>query len=778
MDQTIGRNVRRTEDFRFLTGGGRFVDDINFPGIAYAHVVRSPHAHARIRKIDTTSARNAPGVLSVLTAADVQNDGLGELQSRYFPSVSIFRPTHPILTSEKVRFVGDRVALVVADTLYQARDAAELIEIDYEVLPAIVRPEDALSPEAIRVWDEARSNLCFEIESGPRAKVDAAFADAAHISKIEMKYPRAAANPIEPRATIGQYDRFRRRYTLYSATQAPYRVRDMVAAHVLHIAETDLRVVAPDVGGAFGTKGTVYPEDALVVWAAGKVNRPVRWTADRSESFLSDMQGRDLVGAGELALDDGGRILAIKVRFTANVGAYLGYAAGSPAMAAITTLSSVYDVPLLYASARAVFTNTAPLGPYRGSGRPEAAYIIERLIDKAAREMEIDRIEVRRRNIIPAEAMPYRTAANETYDTGDFGAILEKALSAADWNGFPQRRLLSEKMGLCRGIGLAMHCARSGLQSERMEMRVDQNGSISLFVGTLSTGQGHETMFAQMVSEWLSVPMETIRIMQGDTDQTLFGRGTFAARSMTMGGSALKLAADDVIRKGKLISAWMLDAQSSDVEFEGGLFRVVGTNRSATLKDVAQKSYSGAGLPAELGLGLDGVGISDAPPNYPNGCYICELEIDRQTGVVTLEKMTVVEDVGTIVNPLALEGQLIGSIAQAYGQVLGEHVVYDQDSGQLLSGSFMDYGMPRAQDIPPIDAHFASIPATTNLLGVKGGSESGNIAAPPAIVNAIVDAMAPFGVIDLALPIRPEQIWRAANEEYSARKNERAALGE
>lgn len=757
----IGQPVLRTEDLRFLTGRGQFVDDIHFPDTAYGYVLRSPHAHARIRRVDTSAARNAPGVLLVLTAADIERDELGELQCRFFPAVPAFRPTHPILASNKVRHVGDRVAFVVAEKLDQAKDAAELIDVDYEILPAAVHPADALREGAPRVWDEADGNLCFHIENGNRDEVDAAFATAAHISKLEMHYPRASASPIEPRATIGLFDRYQERYTLHAASQAPFRARDIIAGHVLRIPESNFRVVAPDVGGGFGMKGTVYPEDALVVLAAGKINRPVKWTADRSESFLSDMHGRDLAASGQMALAEDGKILALRAEFIVNLGAYLGYAAGAPAMIATTTLSSVYDLPLVHVSARAVFTNTALLGPYRGSGRPEATYLTERLVDMAAREMGIDPVAIRRRNLIPAAAMPYRTPGGHTYDTGDFGLMLDMALNAADWHGFPARRARSAKRGRHRGIGIGMHCEFSGLQSERMEMRVDQNGSITVLVGTMATGQGHETMFAQMVSDWLHVPFAHIRVLQGDTDRVLFGRGTYAERTATVGGSALKAATNEVIRKGKQLAAFMLDAPEGDVDFDDGFFRVRGTNRSVNFRDVAQKAYAGFGLPAEFGLGLEGVGVFEGAPSYPNGCIVCEVELDPETGAVTLDKMSVADDVGIVINPLMLEGQLLGSIAQGIGQILSEEIIYDRDSGQLLSGSFMDYGMPRADDIPDVDSQFAAIPAKTNPLGVKGGSEAGNIAAPPAIVNAIVDALSGFGIFDLALPVRSEHIWRA-----------------
>ena len=759
----IGHAVTRSEDLRFLTGQGKFVDDRHVSNLVHGYVLRSPHSHARIRRIDTSAALRAPGVILILTAADMEQDKLGGLQSRFFPAVSSYRPTHTILAADKVRHVGDRVAFVVAEALAQARDAAELINVEYEVLPAVVRADDALREGAVRVWDQAESNLCFYIESGKRTAVDATFAGAAHVSRLEMHYPRASANPIEPRATIGVFDRFHNRYTLHAATQAPFRTRDMIAGHVLRIPEANLRVSAPDIGGGFGMKGTIYPEDALVVWAASKINRPVKWTADRTESFLSDMHGRDLSAVAEMALAEDGKILALRAEFLVNLGAYLGYAAGAPAMNATTTLSGVYDVPLIHAEARAVFTNTAVLGPYRGCGRPEATYLVERLIDKAARELAIDPILMRRRNLVPASAIPYRTPGGHTYDTGDFAQMLDTALAVSDWAGFPARRARSEQGGKRRGIGMSMHCEFSGLQSERMEMRVDQNGSVTLHVGTMATGQGHETMYAQMVSDWLHVPFAHIRVLQGDTDRVLFGRGTFAERSATIGGSALKRATDEVVRKGRRLAAWMMKVAESDVSFDSGLFRVQGSNRSVSFRDVAQKAYDGFGIPAEFGLGLDGVGVFEGTPSYPNGCIICELEVDPETGSVKLRQISVVDDVGVVINPSMLDGQLLGSVAQGIGQILAEEVVYDRDSGQLLSASFMDYCMPRADDMPAINSRFATIRAASNPLGVKGGSEAGNIAVPPAVMNAIIDALAPLGITDLAIPVRAEQIWRLIN---------------
>ena len=701
-------------------------------------------------------------------------DGLGELPCRIFPHATVgqavHRPTQPILATGKVRHVGDRVALVVAETREQAKDAAEFLEVDYDPLPACVSPGEALAPGAPLVWDDAQSNVCFQLENGDAVAVGRAFTAAAHVTKLSLHYPRASANPIEPRGNIGNFDWFDGRYTLYSATQAPYRPRDLISSAVLHIPETDLRVVAPDIGGAFGMKGAVYPEEALVLWAARKLGRPVKWIGERGESLMSDMHGRDMVVSGELATDAHGRMLAMRVAVQSNLGAYLTYSAGAPPHAVGTNLTSVYDLPLVHSVVHAAFTHTAPLGPYRGAGRPEAIGFLECLIDKASREIGIDPVTFRRRNLVPSSAMPYRTAGGHLYDSGDFALMLDETLKLAHWSGFPGRRTESERRGMLRGIGLAMHCEFSGLQSERMEIRVDQNASVLVFVGTQSSGQGHETMYSQMVSEWLAVPMEQVRILQGDTDRVLFGRGTFAERSTIIGGSALRAAADEVIRKGKRVAAWMFEVHAADIEFDAGAFRVAGTDRSVNFRAVAQQAYAGMGLPAELGVGLDGVGTFAGPSSYPNGCMIAEVEVDAETGTVTVESLAAFDDAGVVINPLMLDGQLHGSIAQGLGQALMEDVRYDSESGQLLSGSFADYAMPRADDMPPIHSGVGLVRALTNPLGVKGGSEAGNMAAPPAIVNAIVDALAPLGVLEVPMPATPERVWRAIHTAATERR--------
>ncbi|MFM9970557.1 MAG: xanthine dehydrogenase family protein molybdopterin-binding subunit [Burkholderiales bacterium] len=767
----IGAPVRRIEDQRLLTGKGHFVDDLKFENLAYAHVLRSPHAHARIRAIDTAAALALPGVLAILTGEDAVRENFGEFACASFPQLppgsKSFNPTHPILAHKMVRHVGDRVALIVAQSQRLAADAAEAVEVDYEPLPAVMLA-DALSDAAPKVWENANGNLSFQLEYGDHAIVDQAFAGAAHVARIELYYPRASANSLEPRGAIAYPEPLDGRTTLCSSSQSPYRIRDLVSA-ALRTPPLNLRVVAMDVGGAFGMKGQVYPEEALVVWASRLLNRAVKWTGDRGESLASDMHGRHQIANAEMAFDASGKILALRTNVAIDVGAYLAYSGGVPPHNAGVSYPGTYDIPLVHALVRAAFTHTSCIGPYRGSGKPEASYVVERLLDKAARELSADPIEIRRRNLISAAAMPYKTAGGLVYDCGDFPATFDKALKLADWEGFDGRKAESQRRGLRRGIGIAMHCQRAGTFSERMEIRVAPNGSVALHLGTLATGQGHETMFTQMAADWLGLPFEQIRVFQGDTDKLLFGRGSFAQRTMSAGGSALRLAADDVIRKGKRFAAWMMEAAEADIDFEKGNFRVKGTDRQVSFAKVAEKSYAGAGVPQELGIGLDGVGAHAGPNTYPNGCMICEVEVDVDTGRVTVDRLAAVDDVGVAVNPLTLHGQLHGSIAQGLGETLMEELVYDRQTGQLLSGSFMDYAMPRADVMPDIASELSSVPTRSNLLGVKGGSEAGNVGAPPAIVNAIIDALAPLGVSDISLPATSERVWRAIQNANTSR---------
>jgi carbon-monoxide dehydrogenase large subunit len=759
----IGAGVVRREDQRLLTGQGRFADDVNLSEMARAYVVRSPHAHARIAGIDVAAARAAPGVLAVFTGADVIQDKLGGLPCHAFPPVPAgsphYRPVQSILATDRVRHVGDRVALVVAETLAQAKAAGELVAVDYEPLQAVTLA-DALKDGAPKVWEDVGNNISFKIERGNASAVDEQFRKAAHVASLTVVTPRVTANAIEPRSAIAYDDPASGRMTICTSTQCPYLVRQTLAS-ILRIPELALRVIAGDVGGAFGAKSQVYPEEALVVWAATKLKRPVKWTGERSECLSCDTHGRHQIAKAAMAFDGEGRILALRLAVDVDLGAYLGISAGTAPLNAAVSYPGTYDIPLIHASVNAVFTNTCATGPYRGSGKPEATFVMERLIDKAAREMRIDSVALRRRNLIRPAAMPYQTPGGNIYDCGDFEKVLDTALQLADWDGFASRRVESEKRGLRRGIGLAMHCQRAGSQSERMEIRVAPDGGVFVHAGTLSTGQGHETMFAQMVCEWLGVSLDDVRVKQGDTDSALFGRGTFAQRSMSAGGSALKLAADEVVQKGKRLTAWILEAAEADIEFERGMFRVQGTDRQVSFKEVVKTSYRGVGLPVEFGIGLSGSGAHPGPNTFPNGCMICEVEIDPETGKVEVTHLSAVDDVGAIVNPLTLEGQLHGSIGQGIGEALLEEIVYGADSGQLMTGSFMDYGMPRAHHIPDVVCEYALVPTKTNLLGVKGGSEAGNVGVPPAVMNAIIDALSGLGIDDLPLPATPARIWHA-----------------
>lgn len=765
MTQTtgIGAPLARIEDARFLTGSARFVDDLLPPALAHAVVVRSPHAHARLLRVHAAAAREAPGVLLVLTAEDAFAEGLGDLPCGAFPVLppgsAFHRPLQPVLARGKVRYVGEAVALVVAITPQLAADAAERLEIDYAPLHAVLL-DTACETGAARVWDEAADNVSFTLERGDSVAVDRAFARAAHVTRFAMHFPRASANSIEGRAAVAVPEAAGPGLTLWSATQSPFQVRE-VMAEVLRMPETDLRVIAPDVGGAFGMKAQIYPEEALVLWAARRLARPVKWAAERREGLAADQHGRHQIAAARLALDAHGRALALDVDVAIDLGAYLSHHAGVAPNNAAISYTNTYDIPLIHTRVRACFTHTAPVGPYRGTAKPEATYLAERLIERAGREMGLDVIEIRRRNFIPPDRMPYRTPGGYVFDCGEFAAVMDRALALADWTGFPARRAASERVGLRRGIGLGMHCQRAGSQSERMEIRVMRDGSVALHVGTLATGQGHETVFPQMIADWLGVPAERVRIHQGDTAQVLYGRGTYSQRSMNAGGSALKLAADEVVRKGRRFAAWMLEAAEADIEFAAGVFAVKGTDRQVSFADVAAAAVRSPGTPPELGIGLDGVGTHPGPNNFPNGCMICEVEVDVETGLARIARLVAVDDVGVVVNPLLLEGQLHGSIAQGIGPALFEQVVYDPATGQLLTGSFLDYAMPRADDMPPVTSDLHLVPTPTNPLGVKGGSEAGNVGVPPAFVHALIDALSPWGVTDIEMPATPERVWRA-----------------
>ena len=651
----IGQPVPRLEDARFITGRGRFVDDIELPRQCHGVVVMSPHAHARIKRVDTAQAKAADGVLAVLTGADVDTDKLGALvpvMPEDMGGPKGFRTLRPILCTGRVRAVGDRVAFVVAETAQQARDAAELIDIEYEPLPAVIGVEDAIEPGAPAVWDEAPDNVAFTLIMGDDAATDAAFAKAEHIVSLKVTNARISANSIEPRAANGQYHPDSDSYTLYSTTQNPHGTRSALASSVLKIPEAKLRVISPDVGGGFGMKGGGYPEDGLVMWSSRRCGgRPVKWVSTRSEALLGDAHGRDQVVTGELALDGDGKILGLRVSALHNMGSHVFGASFVVPMFALRLSPGVYNIPALHAVAKAVLTNTVPLHPYRGAGRPEATYLIERLLDHAANVIGVDAIEIRRRNFIPASAMPHKIPTGITYDSGDFARVMDECLKLADWNGFARRAAELKKNGKLRGRGLGYFLEEAAVFNERMVLRFDPSGTLTIIAGTHSHGQGHHTTYAQMVSEWLGVPFESLRFVQGDTDEVPFGRGTYGSRSMHVGGNALKRAADAIVEKAKPMAALMMEAAADDIEFKEGRFRIVGTDRAIALADVAKAFYRPVMLPPQFDLGLEASGTFAAEPsNYPNGCHACEVEIDPETGLVTLARYAAVDDVGKVMN--------------------------------------------------------------------------------------------------------------------------------
>ena len=763
----IGQPVPRIEDPRFITGRGRYVDDFELPHQCFGVVVMSPHAHARIKRTDTAKAKAADGVLAVLTGADVKADGLGGLappMPEDMGGPKGFRTLLAILAIDKVRAVGERVAFVVAETLAQARDAAELIEIDYEPLPAVITAEDAVKPGAPAVWDEAPNNVAFTLMMGNKDATEAAFATAKHVVSLKLNNTRITANSIEARAAIGHYHPDGEAYTLYSTSQNPHGTRSSVAGQVLKIPETKLRVISPDVGGGFGMKHGGYPEDALVVWASHKVGgRPVKWVSTRSEALLGDSQGRDQIVTGELALDERGKILGLRVNALHAMGSHVFGAAMVVPLFAMRLAPGVYQIPAVHAVARAVLTNTIPLAPYRGAGRPEATFLIEQLLDRAARVIGIDPVEIRRRNFIAAAAMPHRLQTGITYDSGDFVHVMDECLKLADWDGFAKRAVESKKRGRLRGRGIGYFLEEAAVFNDRMVLRFDPSGMLTILAGTHSHGQGHQTVYAQMVTDWLGVPFENVRFVQGDTDAVPIGRGSYGSRSMHVGGNALKRAADNIVEKAKPMAAMMLEAAAGDIEFKDGSFRIVGTDRALKLTDVAKAFYRPAMLPPQFDVGLEASGTFAAePPNYPNGCHVCEVEVDPETGAVTLARYAAVDDVGKIMNRLLCEGQIHGGVAQGVGQALMEAIVFD-GAGQLVTGSFQDYAMPRAEDFPELNSELTEVPARTNPLGVKGAGEAGATGAPPAVIGAVLDALKPLGVEHIDMPATPSRVWAAIN---------------
>ena len=785
----IGQAVKRKEDFRFLTGGGNYTDDINRPRQTYAYILRSPHAHANIRKIDVSAAKKAPGVVAVFTGADYAADKKGGLPCGWLvknkDGSPMVEPPHPPLVADRVRHVGDHVAVVIAETKDQAKDAAALIDIDYQELPAVIATGDAMKAGAAQVWEAAKNNVCYDWELGDKAGTEAAFAKAAQVVKIDVVNNRLIPNAMEPRAAIGEYDRSTGDYTLYTTSQNPHVIRLLMGAFVLQIPEHKLRVVAPDVGGGFGSKIYHYAEEAIVTWAAGKIARPIKWTADRSESFMSDAHGRDHISHAELAIDKDGKFLGLKVSTVANMGAYLStFAPCIPTYLYATLLAGVYSTPVIYVEVKAVFTNTVCVDAYRGAGRPEASYLLERLVDKAARQLKMDRAELRRKNFIPRDAFPYQTPVALQYDSGDYHSTLDIALKEADYAGFESRRAAAKAKGKLRGIGISTYLeacgiapsavvgslgARAGLY-ESAEVRVHPTGSVTVFTGTHSHGQSHETTYAQIVADALGIPMENVEVVHGDTNKIQFGMGTYGSRSLAVGGSALVKALDKVTTKAKRIAAHLMEASVADVEFKDGVFKVVGTDKTVPFGSVALTAYVPHNYPiTELEPGLDETAFYD-PLNftYPGGCHICEVEIDPETGVTEVISMVAVDDVGKIINPMIVEGQIQGGLAQGIGQALLESCVYDNSSGQLLTGSYMDYTMPRADDVPSFKVQSHNTMCTHNPLGSKGCGEVGAIGSPPAVINAVLDALAPLGVTDITMPASPHRVWQAINSVKAA----------
>jgi carbon-monoxide dehydrogenase large subunit len=762
-----GRSVRRREDFRFLTGRARYTEDFALPEEVHAHVLRSPHAHAAIERVDTAAARRSAGVLGVFTEAELRADGIGPLPCIAQVSTvdPMIVPPRYALARGRVRHVGDPVALVVAETRELARDAAERITIEYRPLPAVVDAPAALLPGAPALWDEAPGNLSYRFQKGDRNATEAAFAEAAQTVEIELVNNRVVPTPIEPRAAIGSYDPAADCRNLLLTGQGVHGIRKQLAEAVFHLPLEHIHLTAPDVGGGFGMKNFLYPEWVLVLWAARRLGRPVKWVAERGEEFVSGTQGRDNHTTARLAFDDSGRFLALDVSTVANLGAYLssngpGSSTNSPA----TAMGGVYAIPAIFMDVRGAFTNTVPIDAYRGAGKPEANYVIERLIDIAARRIGCDPAALRRRNLITQ--FPYHSALGMAIDCGHFTANLDDALSRVRDPDYEARYTAAAARGRWRGLGIGcfLETAR-GTPNEGAEIRFNLDGGVSLILGTQSNGQGHETSYPQIAAGLLGLPLEVFRLVQADTRAVTSGAGHGGARSMHQGGAALVRAAEAVIEKGRAIAAGLLQADIANIVFSSGRFAVNGTEREIDLLAVARAAADPANLPEGVTPGLDShiFNISDVF-TFPNGCHIAEVEIDPETGAVTLERYTVVDDYGRLINPMLTRGQVQGGVAQGIGQALFEHTVYDSGSGQLLSGSLMDYTLPRAADLPSFDISLAELPTSANPLGVKGSGQAGCIAAPQTIINAIIDALSPLGIDHIDMPATPERVWRAIRD--------------
>ena len=766
----LGQPAPRVEDKRFLTGNGRFTDDHNLPRQAHAVVVRSPYPHARIVKTDKRAAMDCQHVITVLDHGDLDGDGIGSipcLGSQLRPlkrpnGEAIYVPEYPALAADVVRYAGQPVAVVVAETIAAAKDAAERVNIDYEPLAPCIDTASAHVDGAPQVWPACENNVCFRFCAGDEDGVEDALANAAHVTRLDLPISRVCTNAMEPRAALAHYDAHDDRYTLWTGHQNPHHLRKHLANTVLKVPESQLRVVSPDMGGAFGLRASIFPELVLVLWASRRIGRPVKWLGERSEMIVAEDQSRDVVMRLALALSAQGEFEAVQVKSIAACGAYLSYFSPLPAFGNMGGVAGVYRTPRIHVDVTGVFSHTTPIAPYRGAGRPEATLAMELLVDAAAREMGLDRIELRRRNIIAPEAMPFQTGLSYKYDCGEFEANMNRALGAIDFAGFEQRREASLARGRRRGIGVVNAIEQAaGMADEAAEIRFDASGNATVIMGVHSHGQGHETVFRQLLVDRLGLAFEQVRYVQGDTDQVPYGHGTGGSRGSSLGGAALAHAAERIIDKGRRIAASEFEASEGDVEFIGGQFKITGTDLALTFGDVAAIAHDPARRPVGEDAGFQAYGsFKPAAPTFPNGCHVCELEIDPETGVTTMERYVVIEDCGTILNPRLLSGQLQGGVVQGFGQIMMEHVVFD-DHGQQLTGSFMDYCMPRADEVPFCEVDYQPVPTRTNPLGIKGAGEAGTVGAMSAVMAAVFDALHPIGVSTLSMPASPYRIWAA-----------------
>lgn len=774
----IGASVARKEDKRFLTGKGRYTDDMSVPGMKYAFFVRSPYAHARIKSIDMSAAKDMPGVIGILEGKQLQTDAIGNIICGWMihskdgspMNMGVWRP----LAHETVRYVGDAVAIVVADSLGEARDAAEAVVVDYDVLPAVTEAVKALEAGQPQLHPEAPNNLIFDWQIGDGAATDKAIAEAAHVTEITLRNNRLAPNPMEPRATLGIYDSAEDHYTCYTTSQNPHVARLVMSAFYNVAPENKLRVIAPDVGGGFGSKIYIYPEEIVCLWASKKTGVPVKWTCDRTEAFLTDAHGRDHVSTVKMAFDKDNRIIGLKVDTIANLGAYMSlFSSAVPTYLYATLLSGQYAIPAIHANVRTVYTNTVPVDAYRGAGRPEATYLLERTMETAARELGVSPAELRRQNFV--RTFPYQTPLIMNYDAGDYEASLEAAMASADWNGFAARKAEAARHGKKRGIGMSCYIEACGIAPsaavgslgagvglwESAEVRVNAVGTIEVMTGSHSHGQGHETTFAQLVADRLGVPIDSVNIVHGDTDKVQMGMGTYGSRSGAVGMSAVVKALDKVEAKAKKIAAHLMEADESDIVIENGELKVAGTDKTLPWFQVALAAYTAHNLPAGMEPGLkEGAFYDPSNFTFPAGCYICEVEVDPETGVTDIIQFVAADDFGNIINPMIVEGQVHGGIAQGIGQALLENVHYDPQNGQLITASYMDYAMPRADDLPSFKLSHQNTPCPSNPLGIKGCGEAGAIGSPPALMNAITDAI---GNNSLTMPATPQKVWAALN---------------